>query len=239
MDRILKLVYGDWCYQSGVYKAPIPNGLPPPLVQHIQNSVVDCKTLVEVQQLIQSENTTQVFVHDHNNFVGYHRRYHPESTIIEVKDILDDNSIYLYPIEIRTGLHSLFTSMNFVINGQQHEYIFTDIIPADVLAHLRTGKVKLVINYIHEPMTPDERVHFTTIESKMNELGIDGSNIIVVGGNKYSHPTSKIKFTDGGILMGQQMAAEMDSYPRKTALGYDSDYARESDLDHNLSLIHI
>ena len=78
-----------------------------------------------------------------------------------------------------------------------------------------------------------EKQHFSMIESKMNSLGICGSNIIVVAGSKFSHPSCKINFTNGGILMGQQMAAEMGSYPKKTGLGYYSDYARESDLDKN------
>lgn len=233
MDRILKLVYSDWYNQSGVYQIPIPNGLPKVLVKHIQDSYIENKTLVEVQQDIQAENQSMVFVHDHNNFIGYHRKYYDESTVILVEEIVNDNSIYLYPIEIRTGLHSLLTTMSFTLKGQKHEYLFTDIIPANVLAHLRTGKLKLLINYIHEPMATEEKHHFSMIESRMNELGIDGSNIIVVGGNKFNHPPCKIKFTDGGILMGQQMSAEMDFYPRVTGLGYFSDYVRESDLDKN------
>jgi hypothetical protein len=233
MDRILKLVYSDWYNQSGVYKIPIPNGLPNVLVTRIQDAYIENKTLVEVQQDIQSENQSIVFVHDHNNFIGYHKKYYDNSTIVSVEEIVDDNSIYLYPIEIRTGLHSLMSVMSFTLNGQRHEYLFTDIIPAQVLSHLRTGKLKLLINYIHEPLATEEKYHFSEIEKRMNQLGIDGSNIIVVGGNKFIHPTCKIKFTDGGILMGQQMAAEMDFYPRKTGLGYYSDFVRESDLDRH------
>ena len=233
MDRILKLVYSDWYNQSGVYQIPIPNGLPNVLVQHIQDSYIENKTLVQVQQDIEAGSESMVFAHDHNNFIGYHRKYYDDSTVIPVEEIVDDNSIYLYPIEIRTGLHSLLTTMSFTLKGQQYEYLFTDIIPSDVLAHLRSGKLKLLINYIHEPMATEEKHHFSKIESRMNELGIDGDNIIVVGGNTFNHPSCKIKFTDGGILMGQQMAAEMDFYPRRTGLGYYSDFVRETDLDKN------
>jgi len=233
MDRILKLVYSDWYNQSGVYKIPIPNGLPNVLVKQIQDTATENKTLAEVQRDIQSDSKTMVFVHDHNNFIGYHRKYYDESTIISVDEIVNDNSIYLYPIEIRTVLGSLLNTLSFTLKGQKHEYIFTDIIPSHVLAHLKTGKLKLLINYVHEPMTTTEKQHFSMIESKMNELGIDGSNIIVVGGNKFNHPSCKIKFTDGGILMGQQMANEMDFYPRRTGLGYYSDFVRETDLDKN------
>lgn len=234
MDRILKLVYSDWYNQSSIFKKPIPNGLPKVLVKHLQDSFTENKTLVDVQQDIEAENESMVFVHNHNNFIGYHRKYYDESTVIPVEEIVNDNCIYLYPIEIRTGLHSLLTKMSFTLKGQKHEYLFTDIIPADILSHLRTGKLKLLINYIHEPLATEEKHHFSMIESRMNQLGIDGSNIIVVGGNKFSHPNCKIKFTDGGILMGQQMAADMDSYPRKTGLGYYSDIVRESDLDSNI-----
>jgi hypothetical protein len=233
MDSILKLVYPDWCQHPSGYKDPIPNGLHPVLVRHIQATVSEGKTLVEAQQLIQAQNSTQVFVHNHNNLLGYHKRYYPESTLVGVDGIIDDDSIYLYPVEVRTTLNSLFSTLNFVLDEQQHEYMFADIIPTAILAHLRTGKVKLLINYVHEPMAPVDQINFTNVEDKMSELGVDGSDIIVVGGNKFSHPTSKIKFTDGGILMGQQMAADMDSFPRKTALGYYSDFARESDLDQS------
>jgi hypothetical protein len=73
---------------------------------------------------------------------------------------------------------------------------------------LRTGKLKLLINYIHEPLATEEKKHFTIIEQKLNEIGIHGSDIIVVGGNDFIHPSCNIKFMNGGILMGQQMAAE-------------------------------
>jgi hypothetical protein len=233
MDRILKLVYSAWYNQFEVHKMPIPNGLPNVLVKHIQDSATENKTLAEVQQDIQSESETTVFVHDHSNFIGYHKRYCDESTIISVDEIADDNSIYLYPIEIRTVIHSLVNKMSFTLAGQQINYQFTDTIPTAVLSQLRTGKLKLLINYVHEPMATAEKQHFSMIESKMNALGICGSNIIVVAGSKFSHPSCKINFTDGGILMGQQMAAEMEFYPRKTGLGYYSDYVRESNLDKN------
>ena len=71
MDRILKLVYSDWYNQVSVHKMPIPNGLPNVLVKHIQDSATENKTLAEVQQDIQSESKTTVFVHDHNNFIVY------------------------------------------------------------------------------------------------------------------------------------------------------------------------
>ena len=233
MDRILKLVYNDWYNQSGVFQIPIPNGLPALLVKHIQHSYTENKTLEEIQQDIQAENDSIVFVHNHNNFIGYHRKYYDNSTIISIEEITNDNSIYLYPIEIRTTIHSLLSTMSFILKGQKHEYLFSDIIPPAILSHLRTGKLKLLINYIHEPLSTDEHVHFSMVESRMNELGIDGNNIIVVGGNEFKHPFCNIKFLDGGILMGQQMAAEMDFYPRLTSLGYFSDYVRESDLDKN------
>ena len=232
MDSILKLVYSDWC-NTGTYKEPIPNGVHSALVKYIQAAVLEHKTLGEVQQEVESENNSLVFVHDHGNFIGYHRKYHHESTLVTTEDIVDDNSIYLYPVEIRTTLDSLFNTMDFVLDGQKYEYSFKNSIPSDVISLLKSGKVKLLINYLHEPMASNEDIYFTNIENKMNELGIDGSNIIVVGGNRYNHPTSKFKFTDGGILIGQQTTADTDSYPKLTALGYVSDIVRESDLNKN------
>jgi hypothetical protein len=99
------------------------------LVKYIQSLSVENKCLTEVQQSIQDANKVQVFVHDHNNFIGYHRRYNDPSTIINVNEILDDNSIYLYPIEIRSTLYSLVNKMSFILSGKNHEYYFTDIIP--------------------------------------------------------------------------------------------------------------
>jgi hypothetical protein len=232
MDRILKLVYSHW-HQFNNVDYPIPNGVHPVLVKHIQEVSHLHENIEEVKQDIQAENTRKVFVYDHNNFIGYHRKYFDNSTVIKTKDIIDDDTIYLYPIELRDSIDSLYSARDFIFKGKNYEYFFSDLIPLDILSHLQSGRVKLLINYIHEPMDMSEQPHFSNIENYMNGLKILGSNIIIVGGNKFNSSVSKLKFADGGLLMGQQMAVEMEFYPRITTLGYMSDIVRESDLDQN------
>jgi hypothetical protein len=230
MDRILKLVYSNWYYYNGD-SHPIPNGVHPVLIKHIQESASIHKNFEEIQKDIQSENNKKVFVYDHNNFIGYHRKYFENSTIINPEDIIEDNTIYLYPIEIRDTIDSMYSTRDFIFKGKKYEYFFAEVIPSDILTHLRSGKLKLLINYVHEPLDTTEQLHFSNIENYMEDLGIHGSNIIIIGGSEFNYPSSKLKFTNGGILMGQQMAAEMDFYPRSTGLGYVSDMVRETDLD--------
>lgn len=239
MDSILKLVYNDWYYFNGI-KCPVPNGLHPVLIKHIQEFVPDYKgsheytNLEEIKQSVQVENHKKVFVFDHNNFIGYHPRHNGNSTIISTEDIKDDDNIYLYVVEIRDSPSTLYSLLDFIYNEEKYEYRFIDIIPPTILLHLRSGRVKLVLGYIYELIeNTDEIYHFCEIERTMNNLGIDSNNIIVIAGSNMINPITKLKFTNGGLLMGQQMAEQMDRYPIQTGLGYVSDIVRESDLDKN------
>ena len=71
----------------------------------------------------------------------------------------------------------------------------------------------------------------------MNELGVHGSNIIFLGGSKFTeyynmHPNSKVKIYNGHLFI-KQYADMMNELPRIGNLGYLSELVDESDLDIN------
>ena len=54
---------------------------------------------------------------------------------------MDDDFIYIYPIEIKTTLSALNHINKFNLNGEKYEWYFKNHIPEIILNNLKTGKV--------------------------------------------------------------------------------------------------
>jgi hypothetical protein len=132
--------------------------------------------------------------------------------------MLDDDYLYVYPIEISAATLSVLLDTEF-INSL-----------SDVSQQLSSGKLKLLVNLVHDPVAGSEQLLFN-FETAMNKLGIDSSNIILFFGSE-SPIESKMQICCGlqGLVY---QGREFHSYPY-TSAGYTSDCMRELDLDSSV-----
>jgi hypothetical protein len=237
-NREIKLVYsGSYVNYQG--KEFLLNGVPAYVNDYILNKLKDNRfafqsdIVAELQT--ENESTTWLAHIAHKNFYNYYKLANGIKNIITVDEIVYDNSIYLYPIEICFTLNSIYADYSIKLNGTEYTYGFIDTIDPKVLLGLQTGNIKLVLNVIHDPLEHSENL--LELEKYFNNHGITGENIIVIGGNTFdSHydvnPNSKLKITNGYIVLNQ-LADKFHEYPRVGSLGYKSDYVKQEDLDIN------
>ena len=226
MDRVLKLVYDQW--SSGI---PLANGIHPALVDDLQESSTSNDTDNTQKRINSLMNSDKTKFRGHDNFFRYFKKHYPNNEIIHTTGIKDDNSIYLYPIEIRTNIRTLYQTHSFSLNDKEYKYQFLEVVSPDILKRLKDGKVKLIVNYIHDPMTGDDEL--VNFESYLNSQGLDGSCCIMVCGNKIDVPNSKITVVSG-LLFLREGAERLFEKPFISSLGYLLEYVTESDLDKNV-----
>ena len=229
----IKLIYQDW-YIDGDYRTPLPNGIHPEVVKKVKMAVHDSGySEGQVENFCQEflSNISHMFkFRCHSNFRHYFKKHNEP---IEVEQISDDNAIYLFPIEILTTLDSLHESHTLVIDDVTYDGSFVNLLSPYILEHLKSGKIKLVINYIHDPISHPEQVD--NFEKYINQFGIDGNNIIYISGNYYNiehsitRPNSSLKFSFGDLLL-QQAAEKMLAYPYPGSLGYICENVTSKDL---------
>jgi len=231
MDSILKLVYDHWYNRK-----PIPNGIHEVMVDHIRRTL-DEKHLPSNQISQEIQELTGYGEHfafrGHSNFVGYFKKHFPNNTMLKPAELVDDNSIYIYPLEVRTTLRSLYEDHTFSLDGIDYTYSFKDTLSPTMLNYLQTGRIKLVVNFVHDPISHSAEIY--TFEKYMRKIGVDGKNIVLIAGNKYIEhntlvPDSTMKLTYDRLLI-QQCAMEMTQFPRIGGIGYVCDIVRESDLN--------
>lgn len=237
MDRILKLVYDNWTTDG----FPLPNGRHPTvnklLCQDIKENRRESWSHAQ-NYLSETKIEGNAFIYDHSNFWSYFKRFYSRTEIVRPNQVTDDNSVYVWPIEVRTGLHDTPKSHTLVINGKKDKYSLKDTISPELLKLMKLGKVKIAINYAHDPANNMKDIK--EIEEYFSSLGILGSNIFLIPGNdcsleyKLVNPKGKLHITATKLLMCQQLAAEIQSFPCLTSLGYVSDIVRESDLDQSV-----
>lgn len=238
-NRDIKLVYsGSFVNYQG--KEFLLNGLPEQVNAYILDKLKDNGHAFQsdIVSELQSQNESSTWLSHvaHKNFYNYYKLHYGIDDIITVDDIVyDDNSLYLYPVEICFTLNSIYGDYSIKLNGIDYHYKFIDTLDPRVLRGLQTGNIKLVLNLIHDPI--EHSVNLLEIEKYFNNHGIAGENIVVIGGNTFDshydlYPDSKIKITNGYIVLNQ-LADKFQEYPRVGSLGYKSDYVKPEDLDVN------
>ena len=232
MDRILKVIYNNR-YKEEI----ILNGVYPAVLSYIQQCSDSNKSLHSIKDEIDLTNPDQKWssFFRHANFLGYYTKHFKNENIITIDEIKEDNSIYLYPIEVGIGLHSFIEETTVTVNNITYTYTFIDTVDPVLLSKIKSGQVKLLINIIHDPVNDSSVID--RLETYFNSHGIDGSNIIIIGGNNFQEhytyfPNSKIKLTFGYIMV-QQAGDRLDNFPYVSSLGYESDAVREKDLHFN------
>lgn len=239
MDRILKIIY-DKRYDSGVNTEILLNGVHPAVISYIEKHSGTGRSIHSICQDIEHCNSDQTWssFFRHSNFLGYSNRYFNNftDTIIKIDEIVDDDAIYLIPIEVGGSLDDFTKNVQLTVDNVTYDYTFIDTLDPRIVRYLITGKVKLLINIIHDPMNDVNIIN--NLENYFNSHGINGSNIIIIGGNNFQEyynyfPKSKIKLTYGYIMV-QQAGDRLDNFPYISSLGYESDAVREKDLNYNI-----
>jgi hypothetical protein len=229
----IKLVYTDWFIENG-QRRPFGNGIHPAIKEFIQY-IIKNKLNIDYYQILQYEQEEKGIKFDHSELLNYFFRNYPKN-IVFLNQIENDDSIYIYPLEIKTTLSALNNENGFILNDVSYKWYLKDIIPIELLEHMRSGKVKILISIIHDPLYDDDNIR--KFEIQLNKLGIDGSNIIFIGGSKFDeyytkHPHSKVKIYSGHLFI-KGYVDMMKEFPVVGNLGYMCELVEEKDLSENI-----
>jgi hypothetical protein len=223
MDRILKVVYDNWFDET----TPFANGFPQEFIHQANTTISrdDPEELIDQQITARYRNFTSPF-RPHNNFFRYFKKHFPNQIVSP--DAVNDADIYLYPIEA-VGLNALKSSHQSTVAGTDIEYSIIDTINPVTLNNIINGRVKLVINFIHDPI--NLHTDIIPIENYFAQYGIVGHNIIIVAGHNFPDLTGTTVHVIGGNLFFTQGAEELLSFPTIGSLGYHCDCVRAEDLN--------
>jgi len=228
----IKLVYTDWYIQHGERK-PFGNGIHPAIrefIQHIYKNNLN----IDYYRILQYEQEEKAIKFDHSELINYFSRNYPKN-IISLNEVKEDDCIYIYPLEIKTTLSALNEENGFILNGEQYKWYLKDIFTDKLVQALRYRNVKILVNMIHDPLY--DHVNLRNFEIQMNDIGINGSNIIFLGGTPFNNyhkicPQSKIKIYSGHLFI-KGYADMMKTFPTIGNLGYVCELADEKNLDEN------
>jgi hypothetical protein len=232
-----KLVYTDWLIHNGERK-PFGNGIHPKITEFIQY-VHKNNLNIDYYKILQYGEGEKGIKFDHSELLNYFYRNFPNN-IISSNQIQDDDFTYIYPLEVKDTLGALNNHNGFYLNDEKHMWYLRDIIPNKIVENCKTGKVKILISIIHDPLYDDNNIR--QFEIQMNDLGIDGSNIIFLGGSKFTeyyekHPESKVKIYNGHLFI-RGYADMMKQFPTTGSLGYICELVDVMDLDINIVRPH-
>lgn len=233
-----KSVFNDWYVERGT-RLPISNGTHPALINQIQLESKNSDFVLDnLVQRLQQENRELVFKFWHSNFFSYFQKFYGvESTLenmVSPEEIVEEPDVtYIFPVEVRTTINSLYTTNTFILENVEYNYTFIDTIHPKVIELLKANKIKLVINVIQDCITHASSVK--EFETYLNKHGISGDCVHYICGNTFDsyfkeHPESKVHIHRGQLPL-QQCGVWEESMPYVSSLGYVSDCVRESDLN--------
>jgi len=225
-----KLVYTDWYIHHGQLK-PFGNGIHPLIREFIQDTIKR-NLNIDWYELLQYKYEEKAFKFDHSELINYFERNFPKN-IVNLNQIKDDNFIYIYPLEIKATLNAIYDKNGFILNDTKYEWYLKDIIPTEIIEYAKSGKVKILINIIHDPLYDSNSI--IKFEEQMEQLGISGSNIIFLGGSNFSeyyqqYPFSKVKIYNGHLFI-RGYVDEINTFPVVGNLGYLCELFEEKDLN--------
>ena len=231
-----KLVYSHWFYKNGI-PYPLSNGLHTAVMEWIKEYIVrenpyvhppaeKCR-IAEIDRLY--SNIDSGILYRHSELFSHFVETFSMDNVIGEDEILDDDSIYLFPIELESDrFRFLKESTPFVVNGVKFNYNFVETLTPKILNLAQSGKVKLIFSNMVDPSL--DAGTLLDIEKKLKNSGIDGENVIFLQGNIITSYQGKIKMLGSDISL-HQTSTTIPQYPFETSLGYVSDYVREDDLD--------
>jgi len=227
-----KLIYTDWYIENG-HKKEFGNGIHPTIrdfIKYVHKNNLN----IDYYKILQYEQKEKSIKFDHSELYNFFKRNYPKN-IVSLNQVMDDNFIYIYPLEIKDTLRALAGENSFELEEKHYKWHLIDIIPSELINHLKTGKVKILINIIHDPNY--DHLNMREFEIQMNKIGIHSANIIFLSGSKFEeyyqiYPDSEIKIYNGHLFL-QQYPIMMREFPRIGNLGYMCEFVEEKDLDIN------
>lgn len=230
-----KLVYQNWVTKNG-QDIPLPNGLHKELVLYIKNQLSDigCSgfdryRFPEIDHLYGQKEKTGYFFRN-SNFLFHFLKNVGEHNLINDDRIADDNSVYLFPLEIESNaLELLINEHTINVNGIDYQYKFIECLNDNIISLIKSKKLKLLlVNMVDAGLSNDA---ITRLGKFLLNFGIKTEDIVVLTGNKRF--SNKIQEIDSDISL-YQLSNDIEKYPCKTSLQYISDIVRPSDLNLNL-----
>jgi hypothetical protein len=227
-----KVIYTDW-YIRDRERNPFGNAIHPAIREFVQY-IYKNNLNIDYYKILQYDSKEKGIKFDHSEMLNYFNRNFPKN-IISLNEIKDDDFIYIYPLEVRDTLAAINNKNKFTLNDQLYEWYLKDVIPTEIIDYLKVGKVRILISIIHDPLYDEYNIK--KFESEMNKLGIDGSNIIFLGGSNFQeyyekNPESKVKIYNGHLFL-RGYADMMKTFPTTGSLGYTCELVEESDLNIN------
>ena len=225
-----KMIYTDWYIDHGQLK-PFGNGMHPAITKFIQY-VLKNNLKIDWYEILQYKSEQKGIKFDHSELFNYFSRNFPKN-IISFNQIKDDDFIYVYPLEVKDTLSALHNKNSFLLNDIEYNWFLKDIIEPELFDLIKSGKVKILVNMIHDPLYDSHNIR--QFEIQLNKLGVNSSDIIILGGSKFSeyyemYPDSKIKIYNGHLFI-RGYADEINSFPMIGNLGYLCELFEERDLD--------
>lgn len=228
-----KLIYTDWYIAFGERK-PFGNGIHPKIREFIQY-VYKNNLNIDFYKILQYEQKEKGIKFDHSELFNFFTKNYPNN-IVSLNQIKNDDFTYIYPLEIKDTLKALSKENKFELEGNEYSWYLKSILESELINHFKTGKVKILINIIHDPNY--DYINMREFELQMKFMGIDSSNIIFLSGSKFEeyyniYPDTKIKIYNGHLFL-QQVPIMMREFPKIGNLGYMCELVDESDLDENI-----
>ena len=94
--------------------------------------------------------------------------------------------IYIYPLEVKATLNALHSENGFILNETKYSWYLKDIIPSEIVEYVKLGKVKILINIIHDPLydynslREFEEVIRKWILVGLNSIQLNNQDIVIV-----------------------------------------------------------
>lgn len=234
-----KLVYSHWFYKDGI-RYPLSNGLHPAVIQRLQTYINEKNPNVDtIDQKFRIEEIDNLYrdidsgvLYRHSELFFHFIKTFTIDNIVSEDDVIDDGSIYLFPIELESNkFRFLKDEISFSVDGDRIDYNFVETLTPRVLELIQAGSLKIIFSNMVDPSIDGKTL--TDIEEKLSKDGIVSEQIIFLQGSINALYQGGMKMIGSDISL-YQTSNTIPYYPFTTALGYVSDIVRETDLDHTL-----
>lgn len=230
----IKLVYNYFFRPNN----PIVNGIHPKLGQLLAVSGYTSHFDIDpIMNPIKQDNVGESW-YEHMrswDFLMYYQYFYRNTGIVSANEVeMDSDNIYLYPIEVNSNPSTLTETYHLKFNNEDIYYKLVDTIPDTIMSFLRSGRVKLCLNSLNEPILGSDDLK--QVEQMMKDLGVDSKNIIYLSGNNFQkykedYNDSRILLSSGDFIL-RKYSSSINRFPLELDLGYISDIVRESNLDY-------
>lgn len=225
----IKFIYTDrWFHKESNTLKHFPNAAHPIILNYLKDCFENEKNCTEF--IYNGYDVLKFCLFEFYKFLE--EKY--KDKIISIDEIEDDNSIYIYPVEIRFNIKHLNEPIEFTYKNNKYLWNFIDVIPEKIINLLKLGKVKLLLSMTHDPVsTTKDIVEFLKI---LKEKNISYKDVIFVGGSKiknWENLPNDFNLYHAFIFIKSYIRNKPieKSYG---SLGYESQWVSEKDLNERI-----